>query len=296
MVKEIKPISWRPGLGIRSPTAHALWLNNLNPYILNIDIIKEAPDGATELMTGITTDLNTFTTGSYIKADFISAAASDTNAEESGSVRKIKVWGIDRYYNYLIEECALSTSTAGSSTNTWRALNQSWASLHGNKTAEQDAKGAIHVGANKDITDEILVIAATANTTVSARTWIPKNWRAKIERIKMQCIDSNAGAGKSGAIHEIGTRLYPQYIEFASGLNEESDEDIVEAYHCHLYDNIDIHPESRIYGNDNSISQLTFYHQADNTARNADFYYGIQLILWPTRHLATSQIKEIREV
>jgi len=139
-----------------------------------------------------------------------------------------------------------------------------------------------------------LRITAGANACVSARTWIPKNWRAKIERIKIQCIDSNPGNSKE--VLEIGTRLYPKYIEFGSGLDEESDEDIVEAYHCHVYDNIDIYPESRIYGNDNSISQLTFFHQADNTARNADFYYGIQLILWPLRSLASGQSHSIREV
>jgi len=295
MVREIKPISWYPGLGIRSPTARRLHANNMHPYILNLDIIKEAPDAATELMTGITTDLRTFNAGSYIKFDFISSTSEDNNADASGSVRKIKAWGIDRYYNFLIEECALSNMTAGSSTNTWRALNQSWASLHGSQAAKQDAEGNIDIGATKDYTDEILRITAGANACVSARTWIPKNWRAKVERIKIHCVDQNMALSNQHL--ELGTRLYPRYIEqHTSTLNIESDEDIVEAWHATAFKDVDIYPESRIYGNDNSISQLTFFHQADNTARNADFYYGIQLVLWPLRSLASGQSHSIREV
>lgn len=285
MVRDLQPIEWHPACGIESDFARTLWGAGLHPYIYDINIIKEAPDTVAELITvtGTVTCCNIAYGGTYKNVDIIGISTDDKSAA-GGHVRKVKTWGITRYSNFVVEEVAMSGTTVTSCTNTYLANNTLWASLHG--TGGEDAKLAIHLGVKGKHTNEILEIPADGNLSVSARTYIPKNWRCKIDKVLFHETDKNVGLSK--VVVQIGASLYPMYDDRDIAATP-TDEDIVERWHAHAFSPTEFKPLGRVYGADNTLTKLSFYHGTDSTDVNADFYTGIRLVLWPTRHLASGQ-------
>jgi hypothetical protein len=270
----------------RCSCAEKLLSRDRVPYIYHVDMLKAATTNEVEWIVGNSTDLKTAFSGSYGKVDIVSASTDDKSAA-SGDVQKVKIWGIDRYYNYRIEEIQLSGTTAVSSTNSYRAINTVWASSWG--TGGNDAKGTITVGPTGKVTQVVATISAAKNSMQTARIWIPKNWRARMIHFAGSLAD-NTSPNIAG-----GITFQPQYTDDYANADPDFYTKIgVLTYTPQHVDDL----MTEEVGSDNTISKLTVVGEAINNSNLETFYLGIEYLLWGNSNVGddkgTSQDKYIQ--
>lgn len=261
--------------------ANELIARGLQPYIVDLHASEALTATNAEFITGSTTELSTVMSGSSTKVDVISASTDDKSAL-SGHTRQVQIWGINNSDNLVLETISLSGTTAVSSTNTYKELNDMAGYLYGSGSAGMfDAAGKIDVGQTGKVTNECLSISAAKTRIDTARLWIPKNWRARIVHVHVT-------AGDNSAARSAGILLFPQWYDALHKAEDGSDETC-----AFFHETSDIGPYiwSKTYGNDTTMGKLTFYGQRINASETWNLH--AKVIIWAEHHHASTQKKDI---
>lgn len=241
------------------------------PLIYEINIIKEAPDAATELITNFTTEFDGTTTPVEIGV-VSSDAGDDTGAGDH--VQQVTVFGVDENDAYTTDDIATNGVAIVDGTVKWKRLISAWASSWGSGGA--DAAGNITIVTKTTGAATYMTIAAGSNETVSARFWIASGYSARIIRAKMS-LYANVAAG-SDIDTKAASLLWPLFTD-----GTDTDPDIVNGLHCGYSDVVDVMNPfgfQEYAGGDDA--KLTFYHHCTDDDANEDFAYYICLLIWPT--------------
>ena len=263
--------------------AEKLISRGFKPYVVNLHAQEAVTAANIEFLSaGASTALNVVMGGSHSKLGMLSASTDDKSAISDGNVRIVDYWGIDQYNNLRLEGTSLSGTTAVSSVNSYKEINDFAASAWGTESAAvHDAKGNIDLGQVGKHTNEIFRIPAAANTVLTSRLWIPKNWRMRISH-------AHISAGDSSAARSSGILIFPRYWR-EDQTEEDSSHDTLAVFH----ETVVVIPDvwHRTYGNDTTMSKLSFFGQRINASDTWNIH--AQVLIWATKNLDTSQNKGI---
>jgi hypothetical protein len=254
------------------------------PYVVNLHAQEAVTATNIEfLQAGATTALSVIFGGSYGKVDVVSASTDDKSAVSDGNVRQVDFWGIDSVNNLVLEQQSLSGTTAISSTNSFKEMNDMAASAWGTESAGvHDAKGNIDLGATGKVTNECFRIPANANNILTSRLWVPKNWRMRI-------VHMHVNPGDNSAARSSGILIFPKYWR-EDQTEEDSTHRTAAIFHEGLTFDHTVFPKT--YGNDTTMSRLSFFGERINASDTWNLHATV--LIWATHSITSSQTADIK--
>ena len=271
---EYRPVEYGTMYGEYIPEAEKLLGTNRIPYIYDFHCAKACSATAVELVTN-TTDYTVHAAGTYKKV-VVDSTSTDDNSSGSACAVALKAWGIDSAKNMRVQSITLSGLTVSSTgTCAMYAVNTLYVGTYG--TSNQSCKGSCWAAMIGKNSQKVVTIKALTNHSDNAKFWIPPGWRAKILSVHA-FFDTDAK-------HSCQAAIFPQYYDiYANDDYAGSHDRIVFGIGGGNYGPNSFH---RTYGNDTTMSKLSFY--GINLSGTENLATQVRVMLWaePSALLST---------